>query len=1481
MPLQINRKALVILILLAVAVLAGGVVVASKMFNKEARAKQFLEEARSLTAEGRDARAIIQYMNVIAYDPENVAAYIELADLHVKTGNLNEAYRYYKAGSDKDPRNVEVLSKLAECYHLAGQWENLRKAAARIISLAPGGRDQGRAHHYLAQAYYVDKDYEKSAEEFRKVRDFDDTNVDAVFSLAFIEWRHLGRQADAELTLKILLDRAANDSLSADERAEAAVRAARFYGGTGRREEAEGFYKKAIELGEGQPRYWIALGDYYRQAGRDERHRSLAENAYLKALEVGPTDGNAHLSLGVFYRDTGRTDKVIEILEKAIATEKTAAYHQLYYQHLIDALLARSDFDAARRRLDDLRSLKDVENLADYLEGRIYLAQAKGYGENLIKAERLFARVTKAMPRFPHAYYYLGLCLAARGALDDAKLELQRALAVAGEFTEASIALGETYLQTRDFDRALLQALSVLEKDPTDFRANLIAGRAQLALGNDNAAINFLQQAVKVQPSSVEGYIALADVYSTRGNYDKAVEVLEEAAPVAEDTHRARMALTLIYHERGDSDRALKVASALASESPADASMADFYASLLSRLGRGEDALDFVRKRVERYGDSPEYLRVLGNLQRALGDNEGSLESFSRAQELAPGGREAIAGAADALVSLGRFDEARAQLRLLEQADPGSPTGDLLEAKMLRVEGKNNAAAALVSNTLRQNPSNAEAHYLLAMIHQDRGEVTKAIESLKSSLKYNPSSVRARLALAEAYYHTRYFDDALREASLVAGRGELDPRLLQRAVRITAGSLVEHERVSDAIKEWSKLPPEIRKTGDYELKLGYLYLLGKQYDEAEKSFLRAGELLASKAPAFEGLAQVMLALGRTEEALAEARKGLEMAPDGVTRVRLLGILASAAMKAGDEESALAALEASVEAARDNAVLMIQAGDSFLALGRREKAIETYRKAAALPGSPVEAKRRLVLALTDAGRFDEALSLARDILRSNPGDFGALVLNSQVFIAQRKPKEAAELLEKALSLPDLDAKASAAARYLLAEANYQSGLLPTAETQLRRALAQDPTLTPARLLLAEVQLRIGSYEQAAVTARDVIAAEPENARAYGILADATRLSGNPEQAISYYRKILSMGRNKAALIALVQVLETLGRQGEATREIEKFFQGDPSDADVAWMLAKAYEGAGEHSKAEEVLKAAIEAGADRGKLDGPLALVYRNQGKFDEAEAVLKEVIGRDPSPEVYRALAGLYGIAGKRGEAEKTFRDAIDLYPDFLPNYVDLASLLAQDSGFDKGLDILKQGVSANGEVEAFHEAVARFYISAGRQNEAEEFIKGALREKPRFADLACTLADLYYSRDDFDNALATYEEALKAARSPAVKARAANGAAYILAEKGTDLDRAIELASTANIQRPEDWGILDTLGWAYYRAGQYNKAVVNLARAAELAAGASGETLYHLSLAYSKAGMVANARETAEILVAADASWAQREDIQEILAQE
>ena len=136
---------------------------------------------------------------------------------------------------------------------------------------------------------------------------------------------------------------------------------------------------------------------------------------------------------------------------------------------------------------------------------------------------------------------------------------------------------------------------------------------------------------------------------------------------------------------------------------------------------------------------------------------------------------------------------------------------------------------------------------------------------------------------------------------------------------------------------------------------------------------------------------------------------------------------------------------------------------------------------------------------------------------------------------------------------------------------------------------------------------------------------------------------------------------------------------------------------------------------------------------------------------------------------------------------------------------------------------------------------------------------------------------DKIEDAIESYEEALRANPDlPAV----ANNLAALLADYRSDsssLERALELASQFN--KSENPAFVDTLGWVYYRLGNYEEAIPLLEKAVG-AAGQAAVLRYHLGMAYLANGNKEKAREHLEIALAdADVEFTGVEDARKALA--
>jgi Tfp pilus assembly protein PilF len=170
--------------------------------------------------------------------------------------------------------------------------------------------------------------------------------------------------------------------------------------------------------------------------------------------------------------------------------------------------------------------------------------------------------------------------------------------------------------------------------------------------------------------------------------------------------------------------------------------------------------------------------------------------------------------------------------------------------------------------------------------------------------------------------------------------------------------------------------------------------------------------------------------------------------------------------------------------------------------------------------------------------------------------------------------------------------------------------------------------------------------------------------------------------------------------------------------------------------------------------------------------------------------------------------------------------------------------------------------VAAFRQ-LAQIYQNANRIDEAIATYEQALGKSPDSAILHHLLAVLHQMKGENEVAMAGYEKAISLDDG---MAESKNNLAYLLAESGTDLQRALDLAQEAKAQRPEDPGAADTLGWVLYRrdipgaaVGYLREAVAGMdARSEEI-----GLVRHHLALAYEANDQKQLAIETLELTLA------------------
>jgi len=225
----------------------------------------------------------------------------------------------------------------------------------------------------------------------------------------------------------------------------------------------------------------------------------------------------------------------------------------------------------------------------------------------------------------------------------------------------------------------------------------------------------------------------------------------------------------------------------------------------------------------------------------------------------------------------------------------------------------------------------------------------------------------------------------------------------------------------------------------------------------------------------------------------------------------------------------------------------------------------------------------------------------------------------------------------------------------------------------------------------------------------------------------------------------------------------------------------------------------------------------------IVLLYAGDKKFDKALRMCDQQLKRvSESPAsmaiIYNIKGGIYLSQGKKADAEKAFKKGLEKNPNLMRAYYALARIYLMDKKEDKAIEQYKVILEKNPMQAGPHMLLGTIYDMQKKFDLSEKHYRKALEINPRFAP-------------------------------------AANNLAYLLAEHKNELNVALGFAREARKLLPNDPGVMDTLGWIYYKKELYDGAILELEDSAKKLP-ENATVRYHLGMAYYKKGDKDRARE-------------------------
>lgn len=177
--------------------------------------------------------------------------------------------------------------------------------------------------------------------------------------------------------------------------------------------------------------------------------------------------------------------------------------------------------------------------------------------------------------------------------------------------------------------------------------------------------------------------------------------------------------LTFLITRYGDEDLVLRNTETALKDHPTDLLARYRYGLILARIGRYGEAIDQLKKVLEKRAFDPYVIRDLGRVHFLDGKFQQALKMLNTAHNMLPDDSECSLYLAQTQLELGAFDQSSALLLEVVKKNP-----DYTQAYYF------------LGQSLGKQGNLADAHYYLAVFHSRKGDVKTATLQLERALKY-------------------------------------------------------------------------------------------------------------------------------------------------------------------------------------------------------------------------------------------------------------------------------------------------------------------------------------------------------------------------------------------------------------------------------------------------------------------------------------------------------------------------------------------------------------------------------------------------------------------------------------------------------------------------------------------------------------------------------------------------------------------------
>ncbi len=407
-----------------------------------------------------------------------------------------------------------------------------------------------------------------------------------------------------------------------------------------------------------------------------------------------------------------------------------------------------------------------------------------------------------------------------------------------------------------------------------------------------------------------------------------------------------------------------------------------------------EDADKLMRQLAKPYKNSSSAQYAAGVMALQAGDSEEAIERASRALELKPDWLRAHLLKARAMLLAG--DQAGAidyTSRIVGDDPDPDPEARMELAIMLLSAGRDDDALSQVNQILLEQPARTDALRLMAIINFRLDNLDVAWADFEDVLASGHYTMDALYYLGRIADRRSEHEQAVRLYSQVK-RGS---NALNSQRRVSA-ILVRQGKTDEALEHLRRFGAD-NPSFAIDMIAAEAQVLSslERYPEALEAYERVIDYRPDDEGAALGKAELLLRMGRVDDAIKEYRQALKRWPDSAMSLNALGYtLADRTTKYAEAEKLI---KKALKLDPDSAAIIDSYGWVLFRLGENERALEELQRAYAILKDP-EVASHIIQVLAKLDKQDEALKVLEEAELLSPDNKLLKDVREHVFPEER-------------------------------------------------------------------------------------------------------------------------------------------------------------------------------------------------------------------------------------------------------------------------------------------------------------------------------------------------------------------------------------------------------------------------------------------------------------------------------------------------